>query len=350
MFQPKYTISNKVLNQLSEIAEIRALISRSTLLPQREMFLRRAAIIKMAHTSTSIEGNRLQEHQVAQLAQGEKIKAEADQIREVKNYLLALKEIDKLSISKKKLSTPDILKIQKVVIDGLIDKEKVGIFRKGQVYIVNISEGVEQVAYTPPPAKDVPKLMEDLVTWLKKSEQIHPIIRSGLFHYQFESIHPFADGNGRTGRLLSLLHLYTQGWDFRKILVLEDYYNRNRKKYYEALQTGKNYSKRLNVDLSGWLDYYVEGFLAEARKVKDQILSLSVIGDISATRNVLDEDELKIVDFALSLGQITSSDVVDILEVPKRTAQAKVKKLEEIKVLEKISAGPSTYYIINKKS
>jgi Fic family protein len=347
MFKPKYTISDKVVNQLSEIAEIKALVSKSRLLPEREIFLRRAAAIKMAHTSTSIEGNTLKEYQVAQVAEGKKIPAPNDQIREVKNYLSALREIDKLAALKKEFDTKDILAVHKLVIKGLAEPEKVGVFRKGPVYIVNILPNKnEEVAYTPPKAAHVPKLIDNLTDWLAKSGEIHPIIRAGLFHYQFETIHPFTDGNGRTGRLLALLYLYQSGWDFKKILVLEDYYNRNRKVYYEALQTGKTFEERQQVDLTSWLEYYVEGFLDEAKRVKDQILSLSVVKDIQATRSILDKDELKIVDFVVTLGQITSSDVVDILEVPKRTAQAKLKRLEDIKVLVKKGSGPTTYYVI----
>lgn len=349
MFNPKYVISNQIVNQLSEIAEIKALVSRSTLLPEREIFLRRAAIIKMAHSSTSIEGNQLQEHQVAQVAEGKKVIAEEKQIREVRNYLSALREIDKLSGSKSKFNVDDILKIHRIVINGLIESKKVGIFRSWPVYIVNILPNKsEEVAYTPPSAKDVPKLIENLLSWLENNQETHPIVKAGLFHYQFETIHPFTDGNGRTGRLLTLLYLYQSGWDFKKILVLEDYYNRNRKAYYQALQTGNTYKVRQEVDLSRWLEYYIAGFLDEARRVKDLVLSLSVIKNSQATRNILDKDELKIVDFLVTMGQITSSDVVDILNIPKRTAQAKLKKLEDIKILQKVGAGPATYYKILK--
>jgi len=347
MFTPKYSISDKLLNLLSEIAEIKSAVAGSTLLPEREVFLRRAAVIKMAHTSTSIEGNLLQEYQVAQVAEGKKINAQEDQVREVKNYLLALREIDTLSEAKRDFSQTDILKLHKLVVNGLVSSEKSGAFRPGPVYLVNILPNQEEeLAYTPPVAKDVPKHINELLDWLQKNDNIHPIIRAGLFHYQFETIHPFTDGNGRTGRLLTLLHLYQSGWDFKKILVLEDYYNSNRKAYYEALQTGSTYSERQEVSLSNWLEYYVSGFLDEARKVKDQVVSLSVIGDIGASRNTLDKDELQIVDFVVTLGQITSSDVVDILDVPKRTAQSKLKKLEDIRVLEKRGAGPATYYVI----
>lgn len=347
MFNPKYAISNQVLTQLSEIAEIKALVGRLTLLPERQVFLRRAATIKMAHTSTSIEGNQLQEYQVAQIAEGKNINAEEKQIREVKNYLLALREIDKLSESKKSFNANDILKIHRTVIDELIDRKKAGAFRPGPVYIVNVLPNKqEEVAYTPPKAVEVQQLIEDLISWLERNKNTHPIVRAGLFHYQFETIHPFTDGNGRTGRLMTLLHLYQSGWDFKKVLVLEDYYNHNRKAYYEALQTGKTYRDRQQTDLSGWLEYYVAGFLDETKRVKDQVLSLSVVGGLKTTRNSLGKDELQIVDFVVTMGQITSSDVVDILNVPRRTAQSKLKKLEEIKVLKKAGAGPTTYYII----
>ncbi len=90
MFKPNYTISDKIANKLSQIAEIKAMVQHSNLLPAREAFLRRAAIIKMAHTSTSIEGNQLKEYQVRQLAEGKGVAAEVDEIKEVENYLSAL--------------------------------------------------------------------------------------------------------------------------------------------------------------------------------------------------------------------------------------------------------------------
>jgi Fic family protein len=339
-----------MLIRLSEISEIKSMVERSKLIPSREVFLRRAAAIKMAHTSTSIEGNTLKEYQVAKVAEGKKVNAEENQIKEVKNYLSALKKIDTLA-EKKLFATEDILNIHKTVIDGLVDTQKAGVWRPEQVYIVNVlPSGREKITYTPPTSKEVPILIKDLVGWLKENKNLHPIIRAGLFHYQFETIHPFTDGNGRTGRLMTLLHLYQSGWDFKKVLVLEDYYNNNRKKYYESLQTGDTYKARQKVDLSGWLEYYIEAFLSEAKRVKDQILSVSVAGNSLLTTKVLDKDELKVVDFVVTLGQITSSDVVDILNVPKRTAQQKLKKLEDMKILRKVGAGPATYYTILRSS
>lgn len=349
MFKPVYKISDTILSNLSRIAEIKATVERSRLLPAREAFLRRSALVKMAHTSTSIEGNRLDEYQVKEIAEGKKVRAESDQIKEVENYLAALRKVDQLAKKQKPFGIPQILEIHKLVIDGLIGKDKTGIFRKGPVYVVNVLPGGdEQLVYTPPPSEKVSNMVKQLLDWVHSNDQIHPLIRAGLFHYQFETIHPFTDGNGRTGRLMTLLHLYQSGWDFRKVLVLEDYYNNDRKKYFQSLQTGETYKSRDGVDLTGWLEYFMHGFLAEAEKVKDQIINLSVLGKNSGIRNILDNDELKIVDFAITVGKITSSDVVDILAIPKRTAQSKLKRLEEIKVLEKRGGGPTTYYVIPK--
>ncbi|KKU63456.1 MAG: hypothetical protein UX86_C0024G0004 [Candidatus Amesbacteria bacterium GW2011_GWC1_47_15] len=347
MFKPVYTLTDTIVSRLSEIAGIKSVVERSALLPAREVFLRRAAVIKMAHTSTSIEGNQLQEYEVAKLVEGKKVIAEPDQVKEVENYLVALRRMDGLADAKDSFNASDILDIHKVVVEGLVDREKAGVWRKGPVYIVNVlGKGREELAYTPPKSGEVPGLIEDLLSWLKANSQIHPVIRSGLFHYQFETIHPFPDGNGRTGRLMSLLHLYQSGWDFKKVLVLEDYYNRNRKNYYTALQTGDTYTARQGVDLTDWLEYYVEGFLDEAVRVKDRVTNVAVVGDRALTANVLDNEELKIVDFVITMGRITSSDVVDILRVPKRTAQGRLKRLEDMKVLQKQSAGPSTFYTL----
>ncbi|MCH7641349.1 Fic family protein [Patescibacteria group bacterium] len=347
MFKPRHEITSKILNKLAEIAEIKGMVEKSSLLPAREALLRKTAVVKMAHTSTSIEGNLLNEYQVRQVAEGKPVQAESDQVKEVKNYLSALKKVDSLFEKKKNINRADVLDMHKVVINGLAELEKTGHFRRGTVYIVNVEpDGKEEVAYTPPKASRVPSLIDELTNWLAEAKDLHPVIRAGLFHYQFVTIHPFTDGNGRVARLLTLLHLYQSGWDFKSALVLEDYYNRDRKKYYINLQTGADYKDREGVDLTGWLEYFVEGFLVEAINLKEKVLLLSAAGGKGETTQVLDHDELKIVDFVTTVGQLTSSDAVDILKVPKRTAQEKLRRLVDANILVRRGKGPASYYII----
>ena len=262
-------------------------------MPTREVFLRRAAVVKMAHMSTSIERNMLEEYQVKQIAEGKKIIAQKDQLTEVENYLIALNLVDRLS-DKKAMELKDLMALHKVVIGGLVQKHKEGVIRNDSVYIINTDEkGDGKLIHSPPPPDDVRKLLDDLLSWLDKNSQVHPIIRAGLFHYEFETIHPFTDGNGRVGRLATLLHLYQSGWDFKKALVLEDYYNRDRGEYYKHLQTSENYADRKGKDLTRWIEYFVEGFLDEATQVREQVLMLKVSGVKSSSKAYLSPDEVK---------------------------------------------------------
>jgi len=349
MFKPKYRISSSILNNIARISEIKTLIERSRVLPDREALLRRKAVVKMAHTSTSIEGNPLAEYEVKKVLEGEKIDAAQKEILEVKNYQEALLLVNQLAAAKAKITKKVVLDLHKSVLAGLVEKEKVGKFRKTQVYIVNEYKDHDEVAYQPPGAKRVPGLVGELLDWVEKvfAKKENPIIASGLFHYQFETIHPFADGNGRVGRLLTQLYLYLSGYDFRKILVLEEFYNENRKAYYEALQTGENYSQRKGADLTDWLRFFTDGFLAEAEKARLKIEELGfgkTVGD--GEQIYLDRDEIKIMDFINTIGKLTSGDVCEILKISKRAAQFKIKDLLKKGLVKKKGDGPATFYVL----
>jgi Fic family protein len=346
MFEPKFKISESMLSNLSRIAEAKVVVQRARLIPSRESFLRRWAQVRMTHSSTSIEGNVLREDQVEMVSKGKQVRAEKDQVLEAKNYLKALELVNKLA-DDGSFGKREILSLHKLVMADLMDKNKIGRLRKKPVYVVNVLPGgKEKLVYTTPEFKMVYDLIDNLISWLKKSNELHPVIRAGLLHYQFETIHPFVDGNGRTGRLLSLLHLYQSGWGFKKVLVLEDYYNKNRKDYFSKLQTGKNFKNRQGADLTEWLEYYVEGFLMEALRVEKEVLTLKFVGKKGLAEGFLKEDEMVIIDFTASLGKITSGDVVDILKIPKRTAQSKLRLLVDKKVLQKKDSGPATYYVL----
>ncbi|MBI2018723.1 Fic family protein [Candidatus Daviesbacteria bacterium] len=350
MFDPIYSISSKTISNMTEIAEIKAIVERSKVLPLNEAQLRRQAILRMAHTSTSIEGNKLAQFEVGKLIEGKAVRAPQKDILEVESYYKALKILEQMSKSRHDITFEDILNLHKMVIQGQVDKEKVGKFRPSDVYVLgDLGDGREMLRFKAPPATVVPDLISDLLSWLKQSKKqgVHPIIRAGILHLEFVSIHPFTDGNGRVARLLTQLLLYRDGWDFRKILVLEDYYNRDRLSYYNAEQEvqGKHYKK--GVDFTFWLEYFTTGFLVEARKVLEQIQSIG-FGKVSKKSDqiFLDPDEIQIMDFLATTGRITSDDARDILKVAKRTAQLKLKNLSDKRLLRINGKGPSTYYTI----
>ena len=336
---------------MTEIAEIKAVVERSRVLPLNEAQLRRQAILRMAHTSTSIEGNKLAQFEVGKVLEGKSVRGSQKDILEVENYYRALKLLDELSKSKKDISEDEILKLHKTVIDGLVEKEKIGKFRPADVYVLDdLGDGREMLRFKAPGAKQVKKLNQELIDWLKKSKkEVHPIIRAGILHLEFVSIHPFTDGNGRVARLLTQLQLYRDGWDFRKILVLEDYYNRDRMSYYNAENRAQGKKYQEGMDFSPWLEYFTTGFLVEARKAMEQIKSIG-FGKVSKKDEqiFLDRDEIQIMDFLTTTGRITSDDAVDILTVAKRTAQLKLKNLADKGLLKLSGKGPSSYYILAK--
>lgn len=352
MFEPKFVITTKILSKIGEISEIKATVERSRVLPLNEAQLRRQAILRMAHTSTSIEGNRLAQFEVGKVFEGKTVSASSKDIREVENYLHGLKLLDDFSKSKKDLTMQEILQMHKTVIDDLVDSGKAGKIRPSDIYILDdLGGGKEMLRFKGPPASKVERLLTHLLEWLKKakSENIHPIIIAGVFHLEFVSIHPFTDGNGRVTRLLTQLLLYRLNWDFRKILVLEDYYNQNRLAYYNALHSEEDKQYHQGRESTSWLEYFTTGFLIEARKVSEKIQSIGY-GKVSkkSEQIFLDRDEIQIMDFLTTTGRITSDDIADILHITKRSAQLKLKRLIQNKLIQIQGSGPSTYYILSQ--
>src|SRR3989344_3158163 len=262
MFTPKYSISPEVLSAISEISETKSIVERSKVLPLNELQLKRQALIRMVHTSTSIEGNRLEEYQVDKVLSGMSVNADDKSILEVKNYQNAVKEVERMAEKKVKIIPQIILKLHALTMNKLLDEKKLGKFRPGDIYIVDeIGEGKEKLRFKGPEAEAVRGLIEELLKWLEKAnkDKLHPILKAGIFHTQFVHIHPFSDGNGRVTRLLTNLLLYLDNWDFRKVIVLEEFYNKNRQDYYNALAYGWEQDYRDGADLTDWLEYFMAG-------------------------------------------------------------------------------------------
>ena len=335
---------------LTAITEAKVVIKNAKLLPKHEVRLRRQAIVRMTHSSTAIEGNTLDTKQVEALYANKKIAAPAREIYEVQNYLKALRYIEQVVVKKQKITQRIFLKIHKLVTNKTLPAEKSGCYRKESVYVVRRRFGSpDEIKYTAPQAKKVPQLSADLIKWIQESKKqaVNPIIVAGIVHQEVAAIHPFTDGNGRTARALATLILYQRNYDFRHLFALEDYYNRNRSQYYQAIDVGKNYEER-RQDFTSWLEYFVGGFQEEIKNVKSQVISLSskkVFKNINS-RIYLEENQLRILDFIDQLGQITVRDVVDILKCPKRTAQFRLLKLKKLGIIKQVSKGPATRYIL----
>jgi Fic family protein len=353
MFKPQYILTHQILNNLMRVSEIKSLVLRAPILPRQELKLRRQAMLRMIHSSTSIEGNVLSRYEVEKVLAGEKVDAPERDISEVKNYRDAVYYISKFAQEKRKITVKTILEIHRLVSKNTLEKEKCGHFRKSKVFVVSHrGNKIVKVSYTGPEAKQVPKLVKDLTAWLDKAdkENICPIIAAAFAHSEIAAIHPFSDGNGRTARLLATLILYQRGYDFRKLFALEDFYNQDRPSYYKAIHLGKNYQERLKNDLTNWLEYFAKGLASEMEGVRENVVPLSL--DAKMRKKIggpvyLDKNQIKIVDFMMTMGKVDSNDVQDILNVKERMAQKYLRGLELTKLLRKTGKGPTTHYVLN---
>ncbi|MEK7501206.1 MAG: Fic family protein [Patescibacteria group bacterium] len=354
LFSPRYRLTNKIVSALTAVAEAKAVIERARILPQLELKLRRQALIRMTHASTGIEGNELDTSQVAAVYDHQKVNAKERAVHEVKNYLGALKYIGQIVKANQPLTEKVVLKIHKLVTAKTLPPSQCGIYRKGTVQVVRhgTAQGQnKEVVYVGPEDTQVPRLMNDLISWLKKTEKenIDPVITAGIAHKEIAAIHPFTDGNGRTARALATLILYQRGYDLRRLFALEDYYNRDRAKYYRAVDLGKNYAAR-DTDLTPWLEYFVTGFKEEIDNVKAKILSLAgkKVSDNIEGQVFLHLDQLKILELLESRGVVRVRDVTTALKCPQRTAQFHLHKLKQLKMIEQTGRGPAAAYVLAK--
>ncbi len=224
---PPFTVSADAINL---IAEISAQIERYAIRLEQEdgLRLRKANRIKTIHSSLAIEGNTLSEEEVRDVIDGKNVVAPIRQIQEVKNAIKTYELYPTLDAFNEK----DLLKAHGVMMQALVDNA--GYYRKGGVGVF----GEKGLVHLAPPADRVPMLMTDLFDWLKHSKD-HLLIRSCVFHFEFEFIHPFIDGNGRMGRLWQSLILGKLHPLFEHLPVENMVYS-NQQQYYDAITASSN--------------------------------------------------------------------------------------------------------------
>jgi len=342
MFKPNFQYTDKIVGELTQIAAARELVLNSPFIPKWEVSLRREAIIRSAHSSTAIEGNRLSLEQVSDLAQGREIMATRKDKQEVLNYLKVLQSIDKLTDGKK-ITEKGILKIHKMVTrNALENPSDCGVYRKRYVIVGNRLTG--EVFFRPPSNEDVPKLMKALTVWLNSAEAqaFDPVIEAGIAHYEFVRIHPFTDGNGRTARVLATLILYLRGFDAKQFFCLDDYYDSGRPLYYRALQS----VNQKTLDITKWLEYFVEGVKVSIAAVKESVVRLSSERLRKAKKGqiALTERQMKIVERIIRDKKIAIGDVAKEFEISRQAALKEINKLVGLKVVRLKGTGRGAYY------
>jgi Fic family protein len=328
----------------------REVIEQSRLIPKWELKLSKEARLHNAHSSTSIEGNNLTLKQVEALSEAKEVVAAAKDKQEVMNYLEALDKIPQYA-DKKAIDLKLFLDIHRTITKGTLKEEKdCGALRDKQVFVgKRIFDGTqfkEVVEYMPPATKDVVHLVREFFDWINSdnTEKINPVILAGLAHYEIARIHPFIDGNGRTARLLASLILYKSGFDHRRFFALDDYYDQDRKSYYQALKT----AQENKGDITRWLEYFTDGVLHSINKLKALIVNLgfsSKEGNIEQIE--LTSRQIKILERIKEKGRISNKDLREMFRISRQAILKEMSKLIDAKLIELVGKGRSAYYKIS---
>jgi Fic family protein len=309
-YQPPYTITPLILQRVAEIVELLTrweVAGDNTLSPQ----LRRNNRIRTIQASLAIENNTLSIEQVTAVLDGKTVLGLPREIQEVRNAFAAYEQLPNWQAH----SATDLLTAQGLLMAGLVDEA--GCFRTGGVGIYN----GQDLVHMAPPASRVEALMNDLLIWLA-SAQVHPLIASCVFHYEFEFIHPFADGNGRMGRLWQTLIL-SQWQTLLAYLPVESVIRVRQTAYYQALADADNLA-----DSTPFIEFMLQALLDSMIEVSAKTSGKESVKTSGKILALIRENELlTIPELAASIG------------VSERSIERNLKKLQAEQRLSRI--GPA---------
>ena len=296
MYRPVYEITPEFLRLSSAAAELKGWVHQATVNVTWLPSLQKQTAARLAHASTSIEGNPLTLLEVEALAQGEPIAAIPKEKQEVLNYLAAMRWVWHKK-PKAPLTEKELLKLHSLLTQKTLPAEKVGRYKKLPNRVVD-SKG--RTVHTPPPPEQAKPLTQQLLSWVNHNTDLHPIVLSAIAHHRLVSIHPFSDGNGRIARALGCWLLYTRGFDTEHLFALDEYYEHDRQKYYQKIQQARD----LDDDLTYWLEYVAKGIVQTLHQTKERILSLQI--SAKAPRLILTHRQENFLRFLRDHGRVKS--------------------------------------------
>ncbi len=337
-FLPKYTITAKIAGALTRIESAKERVIQLPLAPTVLASLRETARLYTTHYSTMIEGNRLEPHQIEKvIKKEEQFEGRERDEKEVKGYYSALTRVEQWAAQGASPSEKIIQTLHALVMADGKTHVKPTSYSEGQNVI---RDGRSRVlVYLPPEAHDVPGLMGALVAWINESRDIPCPLVAAMAHYQFATIHPYYDGNGRTARLLTTLILHEGGYDLKGLYSLEEYYAHNLGAYYEAISIGDShnyYMGRADADITKWLEYFVEGMAVSFENVLKRMTEAhnKGISDQSHVIRKLDPRQRKLLTLFQEFETITAKQVGELFGFKPRTSAQMCKVWVESGLLE----------------
>lgn len=323
MYVPPFEITPKIIDLISKISEkigeINSLESSA-----RHVELRRESRIKTIHSSLAIENNSLSLEQITAIINGKRVLGAPNEIQEVKNAVQSYDLLLSLDSTKEK----DLLRAHALMMKDLVRNN--GRYRSGGVGIFN----GQNVVHVAPPASSVPALMKDLFRWVKRAD-VHPLVKSCVFHYEFEFIHPFQDGNGRLGRLWQSAILK----DWKKVFAwipVESLIKKNQAKYYRVLRACD-----ATADSTAFVEFLLLLILKAAEEIVQNEKRVTVKVTVKVTVN-----QKKILEAVKKNPHVTLDELSKKIGISRKSIAANVKKLQEAGMLKRNGADKNGYWEI----
>ncbi len=332
-YEPLFSITLRLLTQVEAIAALRERIQAAAVELSWIPVLQKDTRTRNVHASTAIEGNPLTLEQVRALEEGRELAASDQRSqREVLNYFAGLRYVEK-NADKKIVRHEDVFKLHRLLATGVMDQGEAGRYR---------TVAVRFGRYAPPAPGDVSGLMFELLEWWNtKTSELSPVISSAILHYRVEAIHPFADGNGRTGRTFALWELYRRGFDTHHIFSVDEYYWENRPRYYAALEAVRHEGE----DLTSWLEDCAEGLRQTLGRVWLRVQAFNVQ---SKEKLFLRPKQERLLQLLRDYGGMSPTDIWATLNVSKQGAMDLLRPLLEAGLVEKIGGKKTGRYFLKR--
>ncbi|PJC27904.1 hypothetical protein CO054_03155 [Candidatus Shapirobacteria bacterium CG_4_9_14_0_2_um_filter_39_11] len=318
MYEPKFTITNDILANIGLVEAAKEVIENAPLIPIYEARFVKEAMLRTIHHGTHLEGNDLSLAEAKRVIEGESIAARERDIQEVINYRRAVDYLDELTPKglpdeEKFHYTQSVLKkIHELTCQRILGDDQLGKYRQTQVVIKD--SRTREITFRPPPAIEVPFLLEDFFDWLNSSQgrNLHSVLRAGIAHYFLVAVHPFVEGNGRAARAFATLILFAEGYDIKKFFSLEEYFDKDAPQYYQSLQDVSSQVRDLvERDLTPWLEYFTQATAVELTRIKEKVKRLSV--DLKMKGKIgyqipLNERQMKLMEYLQEHGSLTTAE------------------------------------------
>jgi Fic family protein len=341
MFRPNFRITPAAVAALMRIEAAKQAVGALPIDAAVLQHLRETAAFATTHYSTAIEGNRLTLPEVRAALTGKRFPGRERDETEVRNHFRAVEWMEALADRRGAITEPAIKRLHGLVMHG---RNKAFPYRDQQNVIRDSATGA--IVYLPPEPQDVPGLMRDLVAWINTSldrDELPAPVVAALAHYQFATIHPYMDGNGRAARLLASLIVRREGYGLKGIYSLDEYYAKNLAAYYAALtvHTHNYYDGRAEADVTAFVDYFCIGMADAFTKVRAAAAEagMKAAPDLSAALRDLSPTQRKLLDLFRRQGSATTAEMAAHLHMSPRTLVELARQWIEGGFLDYVSAA-----------